>query len=112
MLAITVAAELADGTIEERGGPRYLPGMSWTISDLRAQGYGLWIHCEATCNGIRCSHRAQADLEVLAARLGPDHGAMASDLAGRFKCARCGSRATSITVHPPTVRDIRTGALR
>lgn len=86
--------------------------MSWTIGDLRRDGYGIWIHCEASQDGIRCNHRAQADLAVLASRLGAEHGAMASDLAGKFKCAHCGSRSTTITVHPPTVRDMRTGILR
>jgi len=84
----------------------------WTIGDLLANGYGLWIHCEASREGVRCNHRAEADLAALAVRLGRDHGAMAADLAGKFRCARCGSRSTSITVHPPTVRDLRTGALR
>lgn len=112
MLATAVAAESTDGTIEERGGLSYLAAMTWKISDLQRDGYGLWIHCEVTCDGVRCNHHAEADLEALAARLGTDHGAMAADLAGRFKCARCGSRSTSTTVYPPTVRDMRTGTLR
>lgn len=86
--------------------------MSWTIGDLRRDGYGLWIHCETSRDGVRCNRHVKADLEALAARLGTDHGAMAADLAGRFKCAKCGSRTSTITIHPPTVRDMRTGALR
>lgn len=86
--------------------------MAWTIGDLQKGGYGLWVHCEASRDGIRCNRHVKADLEALAACLGADHGAMAADLAGKFRCARCGSRTTSITIHPPTVRDMRTGALR
>lgn len=86
--------------------------MTWTIGELLEEGYRLWIHCDASSGGVRCNHRAEADLEALAARLGRDHGAMAADLAGKFRCARCGSRSTSITVHPPTVRDLRTGPRR
>jgi len=84
----------------------------WTISDLLENGYRIWVHCESSREGMCCNHHAQADLEALAARLGRNHGAMAADLAGRFKCARCGSKTTTITVHPPTVRDVRTGKLR
>lgn len=86
--------------------------MSWKIGDLQKGGYGLWVHCEASHEGVRCNRHAQVDLEALAARLGADHGAMAADLAGRFKCARCGSSTSTITIHPPTVRDMRTGRLR
>lgn len=91
---------------------RYLRAMAWTIGEMLDRGYRLWIHCEASGGGVRCNHSAQADLAALAARLGRDHGAMVADLAGKFRCARCGSRSTSITVHPPTVRDLRTGAMR
>ena len=91
---------------------RYLPSMSWTIGDLQRGSYRLWVHCEASRDGMRCNHHAEADLKTLAARLGPDYSAMAADLTGRFKCARCGSRTSTITIHPPTVRDMRTGEMR
>lgn len=75
-------------------------------------GYRLWVHCDSAEGGLRCNHRAEADLSALAARLGRDHGAMAADLAGKFRCARCGKRKTTISIHPPTVRDMKTGELR
>lgn len=86
--------------------------MSWTIGELQRGNYGLWVHCEASRDGVRCNRNVKADLEALAARLGAGHSAMAADLAGVFRCARCGSRSTSITIHPPSVRDMRTGTLR
>lgn len=87
--------------------------MSWTLGKMIDGGYRLWVHCDAPAvDGLRCDHAAEIDLAGLAARLGRDHGAMADDLAGRFRCARCGGRRTTITVHPPTVRDMKTGQLR
>lgn len=84
----------------------------WTLAEMIAGNYRLWVHCDApSVGGVRCNHGAEVDLEDLAQRLGLDHGAMAADLAGRFRCATCGSRRTAITIHPPTVRNVRTGEL-
>ncbi len=92
---------------------RYFRAMSWTLGELIDGGYRIWVHCDsAGAGGMRCNHRAMVDLDDLARRLGRDHGAMAADLAGMFRCARCGARRSTITVHPPTVRDVKTGELR
>jgi len=87
--------------------------MSWTLGELIEGRYRLRVHCDSPAvDGGRCNHGAELDLEDLAQRLGRDHGAMAADLARKFRCARCGSRWTGITIHPPTVRDVKTGELR
>lgn len=87
--------------------------MSWSIGELIDGHYRLWVHCDSPAvDGVRCNHAAEVDLEDLAKRLGREHGAMAADLAGKFRCAACGSRRTAITIHPPTVRDMRSGELR
>ena len=80
-----------------------------TIGDLIDDRYRLYICCEAAPRGQRCNHDALADLDALAARLGRDHGCMAKDLAGKFRCGRCGSKAISIRIHPPTTTDLATG---
>lgn len=38
------------------------------------------------------------DLDMLAEKLGRDHGAMAQDLRPRLKCSRCGSKNMSFIV--------------
>lgn len=68
--------------------------------------WGRLLYFEAGRECTPCNHCLEA------ARFGRAHGAMAADLAGRFKCARRGSKTTPIKVHPPTVRDMRTGAPR
>lgn len=86
--------------------------MPWTIGDLQSGNYDLWIHCQGSRDGVRCNRHTKADLEALAARLGSYHGAMAADLMGKFRCTRCDSTISAISIHPPTVRDVRTGMLR
>lgn len=80
-----------------------------TIGALIDDRYRIYICCEAAPGGRRCNHDALADLEALAARLGRDHGCLAKDLAGKFRCGRCGSREISIRIHPPTRTDVETG---
>lgn len=83
-----------------------------TIGDLIDERYRLYVCCEAGTGGTRCNHDALVDLQALAARLGRDHGCLAADLAGKFRCARCGSRENSIRIHPPTRTDVETGRRR
>lgn len=83
-----------------------------TLGDLIDSRHGLYLYCEASRGGLRCGHYAEADLEALAARLGRDHSWLADDLVPRLRCSKCGSRAVSIRLAPPTVRDARTGELR
>lgn len=68
-----------------------------TIGKLIDGNDRLALHCEAP----DCHHFAWADLPKLADRLGRDHGSMAADLAGKFRCAKCGSRRVGIRMHPP-----------
>ena len=86
--------------------------MSWTIGDLQSGNYALWIHYQGSQEGVRCNRHAKADLDALADRLGRYHGAMAADLLGKFRCTCCASTTSKITIHPPTVRNVRTGLLR
>lgn len=53
---------------------------------------------------IDSGHRiaVYCDRPGLAERLGRDHGAMHDDLAPKLRCSKCGSKAVSIRVHPPT----------
>ena len=72
-----------------------------TIAKMIANGYELSAHCEARCDGFHCHHRAKVDLHKLAERLGPDHGTLAADLAGKLRCSKCESKQMGITIHPP-----------
>jgi hypothetical protein len=80
-----------------------------TIGDLIDNRHRLYICCEAKAGGQRCNRNSLADLEALAARLGRGHGWLLVHLSGKFRCARCGSKAISLRIHPPTTTDPRTG---
>jgi hypothetical protein len=60
---------------------------------------------------MNCSHPACAksllDLELLALKLGPDHGALHYDLVDLFVCSRCEAEgATAASRSSPTFRTI------
>jgi hypothetical protein len=67
-----------------------------TIQDLIDGDYDLAVYCEAR----NCTHGRRVDLKELAAKLGPNHGAMHDDLAGKFRCEKCGGKKTSIRITP------------
>ncbi|MDQ0349714.1 hypothetical protein J2S76_004165 [Ancylobacter vacuolatus] len=52
---------------------------------------------------MACRHHRELDLPALAARLGPDHGALHADLVPRLRCAECGSKRIALTMLPPDV---------
>lgn len=56
-----------------------------TIADLIRESVSVY----ANCSDPRCCHSLLLDLDLLALRLGPDHGAMHDDLTPLLKCARC-----------------------
>lgn len=68
-----------------------------TLGECIALGYGI----RATC--LACWHARELDLPALAARLGPDHGALHADLVPRLRCAECGSKRIALTMLPPHV---------
>ncbi|MGE0653264.1 MAG: hypothetical protein AB7P12_16195 [Alphaproteobacteria bacterium] len=80
-----------------------------TLGDLIENRHRLYICCEASPGGRRCNHDALVYLEQLAVRLGRDHGCLHDDLVGKFRCARCGSKAISLRIHPPTTTDVWSG---
>ena len=57
----------------------------WTIADVIAAGDTIY----ANCSDPRCFAGTKLDLDALAARLGPDHGAMHDDLTPLLKCSQC-----------------------
>ena len=57
----------------------------WTIADVIAAGDTIY----ANCSDPRCFASTKLDLDALAARLGPDHGAMHDDLTPLLKCSQC-----------------------
>ncbi len=64
-----------------------------TLGGCIASGHRITAYCNS------CRHSVQLDLEALAAKLGPDHGALHNDLVPRLKCSRCGSRSIGLIVH-------------
>jgi hypothetical protein len=58
---------------------------AWTIADVIAAGDTIY----ANCSDPRCFASTRLDLQALAARLGPDHGAMHDDLTPLLRCAQC-----------------------
>jgi hypothetical protein len=82
------------GRLTATGICSYPVGM--TIGEMIDKHYGLTVCCEAR----GCHGGADVDLVALAARLGRDHGAMHDDLAGKFRCSRCGSRRVSFRISP------------
>ncbi|MER9171216.1 hypothetical protein NKI12_28600 [Mesorhizobium australicum] len=56
-----------------------------TIADAIREGERFYVNC----GHPMCGHSHRIDLEVLAGRLGLDHGAMYSDLVKVFRCERC-----------------------
>lgn len=68
-----------------------------TLGECIANGYGI----RATC--VACRHHRELDLPTLAARLGPDHGALHADLVPRLRCAGCGSKRIALTMLPADV---------
>ncbi len=57
----------------------------WTIADVIAAGDTIY----ANCSDPRCFAGTKLDLDALADRLGPDHGAMHDDLTPLLKCSQC-----------------------
>lgn len=77
-----------------------------TIRGTAYLGYTIRGHCAA------CHHHELLDLEALARRLGPEHGALHDDLVPLLKCAKCGSKRIGIrlggnarTGHPEALED-------
>ena len=59
--------------------------MAKTIAETIAHNETLRVCCTNT----PCRNNADIDLHALAARLGPDHGAMHADLIEHFYCRKC-----------------------
>lgn len=70
-----------------------------TLGECIASGTGI----RATC--VACRNHRELDVPELAARLGPDHGALHQDLAPKLRCAKCGSKRIALTMLP---RDVPT----
>ena len=73
---------------------RYVPRMrsNATIAGMIEGRYAVSVFCRD------CHHQAKLDLEALAARLGPDHGALADTLLPKLRCSSCGGKRLGITV--------------
>ena len=65
-----------------------------TLGECIASGSGI----RATC--LACWHARELDLPALAARLGPDHGALHANLVPKLRCAECGSKRIALTMMP------------
>ena len=63
-----------------------------TIGDHLDEGDDISVYCDD------CEWSTMLDLEMLAEKLGRDHGAMAQDLRPKLKCSRCGSKNMSFIV--------------
>ena len=55
-------------------------------------GLSIRAHC------VACRHEHVLDLEALARRLGPDHGALHKDLVPKLRCRACGSKNVGIRI--------------
>lgn len=66
-----------------------------TIADFIREEIAIAIYCR----NLDCRHSATADLDVLAAKLGPDRDLYSRP--PRWKCSRCGSPA-EIRLSPPS----------
>lgn len=63
-----------------------------TLAGMIDGGYSITVFCR------HCDHRAFLDLEALAERLGPDHGALADDLLPKLRCSSCGGKQLGMLV--------------
>jgi hypothetical protein len=57
-----------------------------TIGELIDNAHNLRAHCRS------CYHCVKLDLEVLAVKLGRNHGSMHDDLVPKLRCSECGSK--------------------
>jgi len=71
-------------------------GGGWTVQGLIDARMELHAHCHD------CHHSEPLDLERVRDRLGPDAPAMASDLAPKLRCQRCGSSKAGLIYAPRT----------
>ena len=69
-----------------------MPAYNGTLGECIALSYEI----RATC--LACWHNSMLDLPALAARLGPDHGALHADLVPKLRCAECGSKRIALTI--------------
>jgi hypothetical protein len=67
-----------------------------TIGGLIDHGYTLW----ASCQRPGCKHASRIDLQMLAKKLGRNHGAMHKVLAPKLKCSACGSKQLGLSATP------------
>jgi hypothetical protein len=79
--------------------PAYPPQVG-TIGGMIRMNHGLWMHCD----NRECLHRANLDLESIAARYGEEMAV--AELVARSVCSECGARwpNISITVDPHGAR--------
>jgi hypothetical protein len=54
---------------------------------------------EAWCHNPKCGHHAFLDMEKLRDKLGPDHGALYTDLAHMLRCSKCGGKEVGMLRH-------------
>ncbi|WP_131835364.1 hypothetical protein [Ancylobacter aquaticus] len=69
-----------------------MASLNGTLGDCIAHRQGI----RATC--LACWHHRELDIPALAARLGPDHGALHNDLVPKLRCAECGSKRIALTM--------------
>lgn len=56
-----------------------------TLGRLLAENSSLYVNCAHPM----CQRSTKLDLQALADRLGPDHGAMHDHLVRKFRCTKC-----------------------
>lgn len=73
-----------------------------SIGKLIDHGYRVALYCENPRDGLTCNFVKWLDLEKLAAKLGRNHGCLASDITPHLWCTKCGGKKVSVRLHPPT----------
>lgn len=64
-----------------------------TIAGMISGRYTVTVFCRD------CDHSARLDLEALAERLGPEHGALADTLLPKLRCSACGGKRLGMVVN-------------
>jgi hypothetical protein len=73
-----------------------------TLGKLIDGDYQVALYCENPRNGLTCGFVKWMDLPKLADKFGRDHGSLHDDLVPRLWCTKCGGKAVSLRLHPPT----------
>lgn len=82
--------------------PELKPKFIDTLGALIDDDYQVALDCENPHEGLTCGFVKWLDLEKLAAKLGRNHGCLASDITPHVCRTKCGGKKVSVRLHPPT----------